>query len=237
MLSWTAMGRGSRSSDRRLPAQRRRGLLQCVALLACLPAFGKVRAAAYRTTIAAMRRARETETNVHYHYTEFSRRALQEGYRGIAYLFTAFAASEQVHAANFGRMLARLNAEPQPIPKPSVRVGSTRENLIRAADSEMASIETFYPQLLEQLEPEGHEEAIDLVRYAWSSEKQHRDKIRKIQRWTGAYFETVARTIDEKTDRYFVCGICGSTVHELPAALCPVCRFPPTQYRKIAPPA
>lgn len=231
------MGRGSRSSDRHLKVQRRRRLLQCVALLACLPAFGEVKAAAFEATIAAMRRARETEANVYYHYTEFSRRALEEGYRGIAYLFAAFAASEQVHAANFGRMLARLNAEVAPMPKLSVRVGSTRENLIRAADSEMASIETFYPQLLEQLQPEGHAEAIDLVRYAWSSEKQHRGKIRKIQRFTGAFFETVARTIDEKTDRYFVCGICGSTVDELPAARCPICRFPPTQYRKIEPPA
>jgi rubrerythrin len=208
-----------------------------MALLACLPVIRDARAAPYAATIAAMRSARETETSVYYHYTEFGRRAQQEGYRGIAYLFTAFAASEQVHATNFGRILTRLNVELEPIPKPAIRAGSTRDNLIRAAEGEMSSIESFYPKLLEQLKPEGHEEAITLVRYAWLSEQQHRDKIRQIQRWGGSFFEKVARTIDEKTGRYFICQICGSTVNAVPAGQCAVCKFPPSQYRGIEPPA
>jgi rubrerythrin len=229
--------RKSRSAAPCLPVIRRRRVLETMVLLALLPARRDARAAAYPATIAAMQRARENETNVYYHYTEFGRHAQQEGYRGIAYLFVAFAASEQVHAANFGKILTRLNVELLPIPKPAVRVGTTRENLIRAADSEISSIETFCPQLLEELKPEGHEDAITMVRYAWSSEQQHRDKVRQIQRWTGTFFETVARTIDEKTGRYFVCQICGSTVNKLPANQCPVCKFPPAHYRGIEPPA
>jgi rubrerythrin len=212
-------------------------MLEALVLLAWLPAWRNVRAAPYPATIAAMQSARETETDVYYHYTEFGRRAVQEGYRGIAYLFAAFAASEQVHAANFGKILTRLNVELLPIAKPAVTAGTTRENLMRAADSEMSSIEAFYPKLLEQLRPEGHEEAITLVRYAWASEKQHRDKIGQIQRWTGSFFETVARTIDQKTGRYFICQICGSTVNAVPASACPVCKFPPAHYRGIEPPA
>jgi rubrerythrin len=179
---------------------RRRQLLNSLVLLAWLPASRDVSAAPFAATIAAMQSARETESNVYYHYTEFARRAQQEGYRGVAYLFTVFAASEQVHATNFGNM-TRLNVELAPIAKPTVRVSSTRENLIRAADGEMHSIEAFYPKLLEQLKPEGNEDAITLVRYAWSSEQQHRDKIKQIQRWTSTLFETVARTIDETTGR------------------------------------
>ena len=219
------------------PAPPRRRMLEALVLLAWLPAWRNVRAAPYPATIAAMQSARETETDVYYHYTEFGRRAVQEGYRGIAYLFAAFAASEQVHAANFGKILTRLNVELLPIAKPAVSAGTTRENLMRAADSEMSSIEAFYPKLLEQLRPEGHEEAITLVRYAWASEKQHRDKIGQIQRWTGSFFETVARTIDQKTGRYFICQICGSTVNAVPASACPVCKFPPAHYRGIEPPA
>lgn len=219
------------------PAPPRRRILEALVLLAWLPAWRNVRAAPYPATIAAMQSARETETDVYYHYTEFGRRAVQEGYRGIAYLFAAFAASEQVHAANFGKILTRLNVELLPIAKPAVTAGTTRENLMRAADSEMSSIEAFYPKLLEQLRPEGHEEAITLVRYAWASEKQHRDKIGQIQRWTGSFFETVARTIDQKTGRYFICQICGSTVNAVPASACPVCKFPPAHYRGIEPPA
>ena len=227
----------SPSADRCRPLLSRRGLMQSLVLLAGLPAWCDARAAPYPATIDAMQSARETETRVYYHYTEYGRRAQQEGYRGIAYLFTAFAASEQVHATNFGKILTRLNVELLPLPKPEIQAGTTRENLMRAADSEIASIEAFYPKLLEQLKPEAHEEAITLVRYAWDSEKQHRDKIRQIQRWTGTFFETVARSIDEKTGRYFICQNCGSTTNSVPADLCPVCKFPSALYRGIEPPA
>ena len=75
------------------------------------------------------------------------------------------------------------------------------------------------------------------MKYAWSSEQQHRDKIKQILRWAPAFFEKVARTIDEKTGRYFICQICGSTVNAVPAATCPICKFPSTHYRGIEPPA
>lgn len=230
------MSRMLRFVASRMPVAHRRQVLKSLAFWVCLPANRGAWAAPYPATIAAMKSARETESNVYYHYTEFARRAQQEGYRGVAYLFTALAASEQVHATNFGKILTRLNVELAPITKPTVRVGSTRENLILAADGEMHSIEAFYPKLLEQLKPEANEEAITLVRYAWASEQQHRDKIKQIQRWTSTLFETVARTIDEKTGRYFVCQICGSTVNAMPPDMCPICKLPPAHYRSIEPP-
>jgi rubrerythrin len=230
MASGLRLGRG------RTPVLPRRRALRAVALLLGWPVARHAHAAPYPATIAAMQRARETETNVYYHYTEFGRRAQAEGYRGVAYLFAAFAASELVHGTNFGKILAQLNVELAPIAKPSVRAGTTRENLIRAANGEMSSIEAFYPTLLDQIRPEGHADAITTVQYAWASEKQHRDKIAQIQRWTGVFFEQVARTIDEKTGRYFVCQICGSTVNAVPAGSCPVCKFPPAHYRGIEPP-
>lgn len=219
-----------------LEAQRRRQALKAVALLVCLPAAGHAGATPYPATIAAMRSAREAETSVYYHYTEFARRAQAEGYRGVAYLFAAFAASEWVHASNFGKILTQLNVELAPIARPAIQAGTTRDNLIRAANGEMSSIEAFYPKLLEQLRPEGHADAMAMVQYAWDSEKQHRDRIAQIQRWTGTFFEQVARTIDDKTGRYFICQICGSTVNAVPAGHCPVCKFPPTHYRGIEPP-
>lgn len=184
-----------------------------------------------------MRTAREREIVVSYRYIEFGRKARDDDYRGIAYLFTAFAASEAIHASNFEKILLRLDAQVAPIPKPAVRVGSTRENLIRAVDEEMDSIEDFYPRLLDQLKPEGHEDAMTSVRYAWMSEQQHRDKIRQIQRWSGTLFERVAKTIDQKTGLYFVCHICGSTLNAIPAEQCPICKRPATHYQRIEPPA
>lgn len=219
------------------PRWRRRRLLQTTVALAALPAWRAVHSATYPTTLAAMQAARETETGVYLQYNDFSRRASQEGYRGIAYLFTAFSASEQVHAANFGKILTRLGAELPPLPKPTLRTAGTRDNLLRAAEGEMHSIDAFYPGLLAQLKPEGYEEAITAVGYAWSSEQQHRDRIKQILRWAPSFFETVARTIDQKTGRYFVCQVCGSTMNLIPAGTCPVCKLPSTQYRGIQPPA
>jgi rubrerythrin len=225
--------------QRRATNPRRRHCLQVLAAIGCagVAGPGAVHAAAYPATVDAMKAARENETRVYYHYTEFGKRAREEGYRGIAYLFLAFAASEQVHASNFGRVLTRLGEELAPLPKPAVSVASTRDNLILAANGEMASIDGFYPGLLARISGEKHADAIDAVQFAWASEKQHRDKIKQIQRWTPSFFNAVARTIDEKTGRYFICQLCGSTVNKIPQGTCPICKNPPTQYRLIEPPA
>lgn len=223
----------------RPPVCRRRLVVQLSALLA-LPRLGwagTLGAQAYPATVAAMKAARDVEFSVHHHYVEYGRQARREGYLGVAYLFAAVAASERVHAANFSRLLARLDADAPPAPPPVVTAGSTRENLLRGAKGEIHSVDTFYPGLLEQLEPEGFEDAILAVRWAWESEKQHRDKMQQILRWSPMFFEKVARTIDEKTGRYLVCQICGATVNTLPPTTCSVCKQPATAYRLIAPPS
>jgi rubrerythrin len=194
-------------------------------------------AAAYPATIAAMQAAQDRETKVYYRYGDFGRKAKQDGYLGIAYLFAAFAASELTHATNFGRILARLDVESSPPARTSAKVGTTRENLIAAANDEMDSIDSFYPSLLEKLKPEGYDDATQAVRFAWASEQQHRDKIKQIQRWSDTFFEQVAKRIDEKTGVYYVCQVCGSTVNAIPAGQCPVCRNAATHYRKVEPPA
>lgn len=220
------------------PAVSRRRLLQTAAALGALPVWQVARPAPpYPATLAAMQAARETETTVYLQYNDYSRRATQEGYHGIAYLFTAFSASEQVHAANFGKILTRLGADLQPLPKPALRTTGTRDNLLRAAEGEMHSIDAFYPRLQAQIKPEGVEEAIAAVGYAWASEQQHRDRIKQILRWAPSFFETVARTIDQKTGRYYVCQVCGSTVNAIPAGTCPICKSASTNYRGIEPPA
>jgi rubrerythrin len=212
-------------------AQRRCWLL--AAGMCCIAPHRLVRAAAYTATIAAMQTAHEAEMQIYYRYTEFGRRAAQDGYRGIAYLFTAFAAAELIHAGNFGRILARLNVEVPPVPKPTVKVGTTRENLIAAAESEMASIDSLYPG---RIRAEGHADAIATVRYAWATEKQHRDKIAQIQRWSPTFFEQVAKQIDAKTGQYFICQLCGCTLNKLPAETCPVCANAAKHFRLVEPP-
>jgi rubrerythrin len=227
--------------SRRAPAGacgRRRWLVQALALGAgwWWAATPNAHAARYPVTAAAMREAHEAEMTVYYRYIEFGRRALNEGYRGVAYLFRAFASAELIHANNFGRVLSRLGGEVAPVAKPRVDAGSTRDNLIAAAEVEATSVDAYYPKLLEQIRPEGHGDAMEVVRWAWATEKQHREDIRQIQRWSPTFFEQVAKRIDEKTGQYYVCQACGNTVHKVPARTCPVCSGASSHFRLIEPP-
>lgn len=94
-----------RSPRGREPAPRcRRRLVVRSSVLLAAPWLGwadRVHAKAYPATVMAMKVGRDTETSVYYHYAEYGRHARREGYLGIAYLFTAVAASEMVHATNF----------------------------------------------------------------------------------------------------------------------------------------
>lgn len=204
-------------------------------LLAGLWAAGRwavARAQAYPQTVAALSYAFQRETDAHRHYAAFAGAAQKEGYRGIAYMFTAFATSEGIHAQNFKDLVTRLGGEVVAAPTP-IKTGATKQNLIAAVDDEIDAIDNLYPRTLERMQPEGHGEAAKLVKYAWASERQHRELIQKIRRYTPMLFESVAKTIDEKTGQYFVCGTCGSTLNEIPNPNCPVCSGPPARYQQV----
>lgn len=217
---------------------RRAFLCEGVIALSCLALAGASKHAAaaaspYPETISVLRETASAEMLFYHRYVEFGRRAKEEGYRGIAYLFTAFATSELIHAQNFNRILARLDAEISLPAKPALHVAGTRENLLTAVNTELESIDAFYPSVLERLKPEGLQDAVAATTQAWRSEQQHRDIMKSIQRWSGSHFETVARTIDERTGQYFVCQICGATETEVPRGKCSICGLPSEHFRKI----
>lgn len=187
---------------------------------------------AYPQTIAALSYALQRETDAHRRYVEFADRARQEGYKGIAYMFAAFAESEGVHARNFKGLIGQLGGQANVGPT-TIPPGATKQNLIAAVDDEIDSIDSFYPRTLERMKPEGHGDASRLVKFAWESERQHRDLIQKIRRYSPMLFERVAKEIDAKTGLYFVCQTCGSTLNKLPSPQCPVCGSAPTQYRQL----
>jgi rubrerythrin len=187
---------------------------------------------AYSQTLAALMYAFQRETDAHRRYVEWGGIATHEGYRGIAYMFAAFAVSEGLHARHFGELVARLGGQAS-AKATDIRRGTTKENLIAAVDDEMDSIDVLYPQTLERLKPEGEPQAALFVKYAWESERQHRDLIQKIRRYSPLMFDRVAKTIDEKTGLYFVCEACGSTLNRVPSPACPVCAGPAGGYRKV----
>jgi rubrerythrin len=216
-------------------ADGRRAFLRKVgALVAGMVAWKSVIAVTqeYAQTITAIAYAFQRETDAQRRYVDFAVAASQEGYKGIAYMFTAFGASEGVHAGNFKDLITRLGGQANAGPT-AIKRGTTKQNLIAAVDDEIDSIDALYPRTLERIQPEGNIEATRLVKFAWESERQHRDLIQKIRRYSPILFDQVARAIDEKTGLYFVCQTCGSTLNKVPSPNCPVCATAPEQYHQV----
>lgn len=218
----------------------RRQVITGGSLAAALSFFGARRTVfaqtAFPTTAETLHKSRESEMNAHHQYAAFTRQAKADGYPGIAYLFTALATAELIHAQNFEKILARMGSEILPLTLREIEVQSTRQNLMRAAADELNSVSTFYPDMLKQLEPEGFQDAVTVTTHAWETEKQHLGILKKIERWTPKHFETVAKKIENETGQYFVCQNCGATTVEMPQEACPICQFPSENYRKIDPP-
>ena len=226
-----------RPSNLSLDLERRRfvlvagalGLLGSIAVPYCPAAF----AADFAHSIASLKKGVATETAAHRRYVAFGRHAKRDGYNGLAYLYTALATSELIHAQNYTRVLATLGELVDEPEAAEIPLGTAKENLIYAADRELNSIEKTYPALLKAVDAEGHSDAIAVIQYSWASHKQHLDIIEKIRRWSPSFFESVAKKIDEKTDRYYVCQVCGSTVTAIPEDACPVCKEATSKYRII----
>lgn len=194
-----------------------------------------VRAAAYEATTAALRQGVRGERKAYTRYRVYGADAAQEGYRGIAYMFSAVALSELIHAQNYNRVLASLGqareepAEVQPV------VGTTQENVITAMEAEINTIDNIYPQILAGVQKDDLALAVQNVQYSWASHVQHRDTLDKIRRYSPDYFDTVARKIDENSERYYVCQICGSVQTERPEDHCPICQRDPGNFEFVDP--
>ena len=226
----TEAGKTAHLSRRQILAT---GLFTAASLVLGLGNRNSWAASPYPKTIKFLQIAHKREIAMYRQYVEFGRKAKVEGYRGIAYLCAAFATAELIHAQNFAKILSRLDVEIVPVSKTQMTVSSTRDNLMKAANDEIDDIDSFYPGMINHVNSEGVQDAITFATFAWKSEKQHRDVLMKIQRWAPWFFEKVAKTIDEKTDQYFVCQICGSTMDEIPPGKCPICYFSSEHYRKI----
>jgi VIT1/CCC1 family predicted Fe2+/Mn2+ transporter/rubrerythrin len=115
-------------------------------------------------TRANLQIALASEADASRRYTAYGIRALQEGYPEIAQLFFEAAGAETVHAYSH---LVTLGA-----------IGTTGENLSRAARGETGEIERFYPRMIAEAEAEGMPAAAQSFRLAREREKHHQQMFR-----------------------------------------------------------
>ena len=105
------------------------------------------------------------EADANRRYTAYGIRALHEGYPEIAQLFFEAAGAETVHAYSH---LVALDA-----------IGTTVENLRRAARGETGEIEQVYPRMIAEAEAEGAQQAAASFRLALEREKHHQQMFRR----------------------------------------------------------
>jgi rubrerythrin len=187
----------------------------------------------YPETINVLQTVYNDEIQAHLTYLAYAQKAISENYPNIAHLFVSLATSESIHARNFKQLLIDLKIELKESPKPEIKVSTTKENLKNATQTELQEIDHGYPQLIEKVRLEGHEAAIRYITYAWESEKQHRELIKKIESGTGILFKMLSGIIEKTPNRYFVCQECGSTITELPKDVCPICKSSVSQYKEV----
>jgi vacuolar iron transporter family protein len=144
------------------------------------------------------------EADANRRYIAYGFQALNEGRPEIAQLFFEAAGAETVHALNH---LKTMRA-----------IGTTRENLERAATGEMEEIEVILPRMIQDAEADGRADAAASFRLALERERHHRDMFRSA---LAAFERGAARPV-------------------APAGASPPAQSgpaPPTQVRPDAPPA
>ena len=190
----------------------------------------------FPVTAAVLKAAYEAERVASENYLCYSRKAVEEKYSNIAYLFTAFASSEKIHAENYKRILASMNTVTTE-PELDIIILDTKANLIKATEGELKKIKKTYPGFLAKLRKESNDQAVINCMYSWKSHRQHKRKISEIRKYSQFLFGHVAKKIEGLKFDFHVCEICGSTIDEAPKSPCDICNHPNLHYRKVKRPA
>ena len=190
----------------------------------------------FPVTVTVLKTAYEAERVASENYIRYSRKAIEEKYPNIAYLFTAFSFSEKIHAQNYKRILASMSALTTE-PELDFLILDTKTNLIKATEGELKKIKKTYPGFLAELKKESHDQAVINCMYSWKSHQQHKRKITEIRKYSEYFFGHVAKKLEELKFDFHVCEICGSTIDEAPKSPCDICNHPNLHYRKVMRPA
>ena len=196
----------------------------CTGLLAATVCVAQEKTPAKSTTLANLQAAYDGEFNAKARYEAFAVKADEEGYKGVANLFRAAAASEKVHLQGHAEVIKSMGAKPKAhIKGPSVK--STRENLEAALKGETYEMETMYPEFVKQADVEKDSKAARSFKGAMAAEKEHakfyKEALDNLESWKA----------EQKT--FLVCTVCGFTTANLALKQCPICAAPRNKFLEI----
>ncbi len=165
------------------------------------------------------------ESQARNRYTFFASKAKKEGYEQIAGIFQETADNEKEHAEVFFKHLQGGDVEIIAV-YPAGMIGTTKENLLAAAEGEKMEWGTLYPDFAQTAEKEGFPEVARSFKEIAKVEAYHERRYRKL-------LEDVEKGQVFKKDKVikWKCRNCGY-IHEGKEAprKCPACQHPQSYY-------
>jgi rubrerythrin len=171
------------------------------------------------------------ESQARNRYTYFASVAKKEGYEQISFIFTETAENEKEHAKIFFKHLEKSEGLPVEITAsyPAGKIGTTKENLLAAANGEKEEWGKLYPEFEKVARKEGFKEIADSFKEIGEVEEQHEKRYRKL-------LKNVEEKKVFKKDKVvrWKCRNCGY-VHEGKEAPdeCPACKHPKAYYELL----
>jgi rubrerythrin len=174
-------------------------------------------------------RAFAGESQARNRYTFFTSVAKKAGFEQIAAIFQETGDNEKEHAEIFFKYLEGENLEINAT-YPAGKIGTTKENLLAAAEGEKAEWGTIYPNFKKTAETEGFKDIAESFKEIAEVEEQHEKRYRKLLKniKSGAVFK-------KDSIVKWKCRNCGY-VHEGKEALklCLACKHAQAYYEILA---
>ena len=181
-------------------------------------------------TKAALQGAITGETEAIAKYKAYAQKAIQEGYRNIAYLFEALIQAEEFHNRNHGNALQLISDQEFLSPVHEFQVSSTFENVLDAIESEHYEAKKMYPQFIKDIRSELEEEDARVARlsFSWAEQVElgHENALK-------IALKALELGQDLDVEIIYVCRVCGNLVFNEPEDFCDVCGHDDRFYMKI----
>jgi len=161
-------------------------------------------------------------------YTYFASKAKDEGYIQISRIFTETSDQEKEHAKRLFKFLEGGEVTIEAA-FPAGVIGTTSENLARAAGGENYEWKTMYPGFAKTAREEGYDAVATVMEAIAVAEKQHAKRYEKLKASVDA-----GRVFKKEKSVAWVCSNCGYLFEgpEAPKA-CPACAHPQAYFELL----
>lgn len=159
-------------------------------------------------------------------YKLFRNKALEEGYKNIAYFYRVLISAEKIHIKNHKKALGKADYVPK---IGEIQVGTTLENIKASIIGEMHETKKMYPQMLKKTKKEMKEEPAKVARLSMIWAKQaERVHARMLTNILKEFLEGREMEIES----LYVCPFCGN-LELTKIEVCEVCKHDGLFLRKI----